>query len=357
MPAPGGGAARRDGDVAWSWSRDRGPRMRGLDGSWPAPGRAAGRPGRDTRPARRPRRRGSGASPADPAGRGGCGRRAPRCAGRRRRGPGGPTTGGPARAGCRSTRRPRSRGRRRPAPGASRISSRVSARRASAASRWSRSAIRAGVSVLARRPPGRSRTSRSTERPASSEPAMPRPSSRVAGVMTTSHSSRTPRATASTGSKLRDRSSQATTEPSAWASAATRRASVVRPLEPSPRIATLAEVGRPPGPRIASSAAKPVWMTRWPGSGAIPGRAGSRGRPPPGSGARASAPSARERPPRSCRTPASLEARERGVHISTGGRHRTPILEHLFYSAKALRGIAGPGEILYAQISDARTLR
>ena len=214
-----------------------------------------------------------------------------------------------------------------PAPGASRISSRVSARRASAASRWSRSAIRPGLSVLARRPPGRSRTSRSTERPASSEPAMPRPSSRVAGVMTTSHSSRTPRATASTGSKLRDRSSQATTEPSAWASAATRRASVVRPLEPSPRIATLAEVGRPPGPRIASSAAKPVWMTRWPGSGAIPAAAGL------GVGLRRIGRQG-EGPddPRSCRTPASLEARERGVHISTGGRHRTAILEHLFYS-------------------------
>ena len=178
-----------------------------------------------------------------------------------------------------------------PAPGASRISSRVSARRASAASRWSRSATRPGLSVLARRPPGRSRTSRSTERPASSEPAMPSPSSRVAGVMTTSHSSRTPRATASTGSKLRDRSSHATTESSAWASAATRRASVVRPLEPSPRIATLAEVGRPPGPRIASRAAKPVWMTRWPGSGAIPGRSRVSGSTSAGSGARASAPS------------------------------------------------------------------
>ena len=46
---------------------------------------------------------------------------------------------------------------------------------------------------------------------------MPRPSSRLVGVMTTSHSRRTPRATASTGSKLRDRSSQATTDPAAWA--------------------------------------------------------------------------------------------------------------------------------------------
>ena len=82
-------------------------------------------------------------------------------------------------------------------------------------------------------------TSRSTARPASSEPAMARPSSSVSGVMTTSHSRRIPRATASTGSKLRDRSSQATIEPCACASAASRRTSVVRPLDPSPRIATL----------------------------------------------------------------------------------------------------------------------
>ena len=98
--------------------------------------------------------------------------------------------------------------------------------------------------------------------PARRLPAIESPSSRLAGVMTTSHSRLMPRATASTGSKLRDRSSQATTEPCAWASAATRRLRVVRPLEPSPRIATLADFGRPPGPRIASSAAKPVWMTR-----------------------------------------------------------------------------------------------
>jgi hypothetical protein len=40
--------------------------------------------------------------------------------------------------------------------------------------------------------------------------------------------------------------------------------------------------------------------------------------------------------PRSCGTPASLEARERGVHISSGSRHRTAILEHLFYSINPL---------------------
>ena len=172
-------------------------------------------------------------------------------------------------------------------PGASRMSSRVSARRASAASRWRRSATFAGVSVRASRPPGRSSTSRSTDRPASRLPAIDRPSSRLAGVMTTSHSSRRPRATASTGSKLRDRSSQATTDPPAWASAAVRSATVVRPLDPSPRSATLADVGRPPGPRIASSAANPVWMTRPPGSGSMAGRSISS---VAGAGARASAP-------------------------------------------------------------------
>jgi hypothetical protein len=34
--------------------------------------------------------------------------------------------------------------------------------------------------------------------------------------------------------------------------------------------------------------------------------------------------------PRSCGTPAGLEARDCGVHVTTRGRHRTPRLEHLF---------------------------
>ena len=38
----------------------------------------------------------------------------------------------------------------------------------------------------------------------------------------------------------------------------------------------------------------------------------------------------RSHDPRSCRTPASLEARESGIHVTTRGRHRTPRLEHLF---------------------------
>ena len=177
-------------------------------------------------------------------------------------------------------------------PGGSSTTKSVSERRARAARRPSRSARRAGRSVTARRPPGRSRTSRSTERPASNAPPMASPSSRVSGVMTTSQSSRTPRATASTGSKLRARSSQATMAPVAWASDANRSTRVVRPLEPSPRIATLAERGRPPGPRIASRAAKPVRMIRSFGWDVGPGLAiGSGDGVMAGIGARARAPS------------------------------------------------------------------
>jgi hypothetical protein len=88
-------------------------------------------------------------------------------------------------------------------------------------------------------------------------------------VTTTSHSSRTPRLTASTGSKLRPTSTQAAIDPAACASATVRRASVVLPLEPAPRRATLAERGRPPGPRIPSSVAKPVETT--PPRGTSPG--------------------------------------------------------------------------------------
>lgn len=105
-------------------------------------------------------------------------------------------------------------------------------------------------------------TSRSTARPASSEPAIVRPSSGSAGVSTTSHSGLTPRATASTGSSAAARSSHATIEPAAWAVATSRSASVVRPLETSPRTARPMPRGTPPGPRIASSSAKPVEWTR-----------------------------------------------------------------------------------------------
>lgn len=112
------------------------------------------------------------------------------------------------------------------------------------------------------RPSGRSSTSRSTVRAASSEPASASASSMSAGVNTTSHSGLIPRATASTGSKARARSSHATIAPPACASAATRRATVVLPEDASPRSATVAERGSPPAPRTASSAANPVETMR-----------------------------------------------------------------------------------------------
>jgi hypothetical protein len=135
----------------------------------------------------------------------------------------------------------------------------IPARRASAANRPSRSA-NARVEAADAFPAwlGRSMTSRSTARPARSEPAIDRPSSASAGVSTTSHSGLTPRATTSTGSRAAARSSQATIEPAACAAAASRSASVVRPLDASPRRATPMPRGTPPGPRMASSSANPV---------------------------------------------------------------------------------------------------
>jgi hypothetical protein len=145
-----------------------------------------------------------------------------------------------------------------PPLGGSRTTRLMPARRASAATRARRSANPAARGE----PPGRSMTRRSTARPDSNEPAIARPSGGSAGVTTTSHSSSTPRAAASTGSSAAARSSHATIAPAACASAASRRASVVRPLEASPRNATPMPRGTPPGPRIASSSAKPVEKTR-----------------------------------------------------------------------------------------------
>ena len=172
-------------------------------------------------------------------------------------------------------------------PGGSSATSSVSDRRASAASRRSRSATFAAVVPGSGRG-GKSMTSRSTDRPASSAPAIESPSSSVSGVRTTSQSRRTPRATASTGSSARARSSQATIAPSAWASAARRSARVVLPELASPRRATLALRGNPPGPRIASSAGKPVRTIR--STVSVDGRGASSS---DGSGAVASAPTTR----------------------------------------------------------------
>ncbi len=156
----------------------------------------------------------------------------------------------------------------RPSPSGSSTSSSVPARRASAASRPSRSPTRARATAGSR-PSGRSSTSRSTVRAASSDPASDSASARSAGVSTTSQAGETPRATASTGSNARARSSHATIDPAACASAAIRSASVVLPDVASPRSATVAERGSPPVPRMASSAANPVETTRpsWSGAG------------------------------------------------------------------------------------------
>ena len=208
--------------------------------------------------------------------------------------------------------------------GVSRTTRIASDRLAKAASRPSRSAMRAGLSVGASRPPGRSRKSRSTERPERSEPAIVRPSSSDAGVMTTSHSRSMPRATASTGSNERARSSQATTEPWAWASAATRSARVVRPLEPSPRMATLADLRQAAGPedrieRREAGVDDAVVVPAWVVVRVVPRRLLGEWRDG-------------ERPDdlRSCRSPASLEGRHGCRHVRGKGRHRTVIVEHPF---------------------------
>ena len=170
----------------------------------------------------------------------------------------------------------------RPRPGGSRTMSRTPARRASAASR-SRRLPRLGARFGGwpldlpaggplRASAGKSITRTSTDRPARSEPAMAMPSSGDSGWRTTSHSRRTPRATASIGSRLRARSTQAAMAPPACASATSRRATVVWPLEGAPDRATAASRGMPPGPRIASRAAKPVPNTRSARTGPTPGR-------------------------------------------------------------------------------------
>ncbi len=179
------------------------------------------------------------------------------------------------------------------------------ARRASAASRPSRSPTRPPDSAGSR-PSGRSITSRSTVRAVRSAAEIASASSRSTGVSTTSHSGRTPRVTASTGSKARARSSHATIPPPACASAATRSATVVLPDDASPRSATVAERGSPPVARMASSAPNPVDTMRPSVSGSgvrrrgpVAGTSGAdsgSGRPvssgtSTGIGARASAPS------------------------------------------------------------------
>jgi hypothetical protein len=198
-----------------------------------------------------------------------------------------PTTSRPSRiqpVRSSSSRRPlapsTAAARARPSAFGSTTTSSVPARLASAASRPSRSPTRTPLTAGSR-PSGRSTTRRSTVRAARSAAESARASSRSTGVSTTSHSGRTPRATASTGSKARARSSQATIAPVACASAATRSASVVLPDEASPRSATVADRGSPPVPRMASRAANPVGTTR---SSSAPGVGAGRGEPVGASG-------------------------------------------------------------------------
>jgi hypothetical protein len=194
-------------------------------------------------------------------------------------------------------------------------------------------------------------TRRSTDRPARSVAAIDRPSSIVSGVRTTSQSSRTPRAAASTGSRARARSSQATIAPSTCASAANRRARVVLPELASPRNATLALRGRPPGPRIASSVGKPVRTIRstpWPpgsgGSGCSGRSSGSAssGSASSGSGTVASAPMTRgpvDRSPaiRGAAAPQRAWRDARAADTSGESAAIGPTIERMFYIFNPLR--------------------
>ena len=119
----------------------------------------------------------------------------------------------------------------------------------------------AGTGRPARAVP-RSSTRMSTARAWSSVPAIASAWAGPSGTSTASHSRLTPRATASTGSSARGRSTQAASAPPACASARTRSASVVAPLEPAPASATVPARGRPPAARSASSSGKPVGIAR-----------------------------------------------------------------------------------------------
>ena len=263
--------------------------------------------------------------------------------------------------------------RLRPSESGSSTTSSAPDRRASAASRPSRSPTRFPATAGSR-PSGRSTTSRSTVRAARSEPAIDSASSRSAGVSTTSHSGRTPRATASTGSNERARSSHATMAPPAWASAATRSASVVLPELALPRSATVAERGSPPVPRIASRAANPVGTMRPSASCAGAPRRGVEGASGPGPGigwrpgaasssgasrgwtARASAPSVSHAGPGRVPRPSSPPRRgaappQRAWSVASASETSDEraigrrIIERMFYSVKG----SGPSIVIQSR--------
>ena len=203
------------------------------------------------------------------------------------------------------------------------------------ASAWRASAVRRSIRDATavrpdERPAGRSRTSRSTVRDARRSPAIAKPSSSVVGTRTASHSVRTPRATASTGSKLRETSTQTTMAPPTCASATRRRASVVTPAEPDPARATLPLRGTPADPRMASRAAKPV---RKAGSSPV----SRSGRPGcsrlSGTDSIASDPTTSGLA-RGAASPQRTRSAERAVARSWGVVAIVQILEQMFYSRK-----------------------
>ncbi len=195
------------------------------------------------------------------------------------------------------------------------------------------------------RAPARSSTRRSTARAWRSDPAIASASSTESGTRTASHSRRTPRATASTGSRLRARSTQATRAPPAWASATVRRARVVAPLDPMPRRTTVPARGRPPAVSSASSSGKPVEMRRSTPPSGSPGScraAGAgAGRAPPGRGTRAGRAGAEGHGERSGARGDDLGERggRPGLRRERGGRERP---EDLHRGPRRGRSPAGP---------------
>ena len=308
-------------------------RSRGLDRGLR---RGGGRRGRDRRRARRRRRRGSGGSPAAPAGRIDRGRPAPPSAGRRCRARAGSTSAGRARGGCRSIRRRRSPGRwrhRRRGLGFEHDEERLRApgeRRQPAepvgdASRTIRDGQPATGQVEHEQVDRAAGQQRATDGQAlveglGGDDDQPFEANATGDGLDRVEAARQvePGDDGSGGLGLR-REPQDERRPAARAVAADRDARRTRQAAgPQDRVEcreagvddAVVRVGAGRGP--------------WPDIGEWhQGRFGRQ----------------RERPhdPRSCGTPAGPEARDSGVHFGTRGRHRTPRLEHLFYSDKAQR--------------------
>jgi len=115
--------------------------------------------------------------------------------------------------------------------------------------------------------------------------------------------------------------------PAAWTWATARRASVVLPLLEPPRIAVAEARGRPPNPRIESSARKPVGMA------SSLGRAPRSTAPFAGRGATASDPTTSE-PQRGAAFPQRSRRDERAAWTPGGGVVMGfAIIERMFYQS------------------------